>query len=366
MKFNCEIRNVLYETCKYTLGLLLALAAYAQLGPVMPVNIAAANPSAFCSGSTTACAVTVTSLNLSSTAAAIVQCSTTGGVPVAVTGYSTTGSNPITTLTPTYSSTASVTCTVNASGGAGAPGPAFAPTTFINGLPLTGATFPAVRCLPCGSGDTDLYTAPAGKRVLVMVGGGLNPTSGTINWYFEIKSGGSYYRLTSSAAVLTHANSLTSQARIILEAGESLSVHTDATGMNIQIDALQFDNSSPARTVKLLGPASGDNTLYTVATAKTASILSITGYTWNASSIVSFSADAGGTRTANVCAVAFGGATTCAANSVNEIGFLAVAPSTTGFAASAAGVSLNSGDFVVVNVDTGNAAQITWINVLEF
>lgn len=86
-------------------------------------GVGAVNASATCAGATTSCAVTITSLNLTTMNPALIQCKTASAI-VAITGYSTTGSNPITTVTPTYSSTSNVTCTVNSNGGAGAAGAA--------------------------------------------------------------------------------------------------------------------------------------------------------------------------------------------------------------------------------------------------
>ncbi len=254
---------------------------------------------------------------------------------------------------------------VGPTGPTGATGTVSA-TTFVQGLPLAGATFPVVRAYAAASGDVDLFTSPANKRTLISAAGVSNNTLGTINWYAELKSGGNYYRLTTSAALLTHAFAASSAIGIILEAGESISVHTDAIGLNIQIAAIQFANTSPLRTVKLLGAATGDNTLYTVPANKTASVLGVTMLApANTSSIVYWVSDAGGSRLVLVCPTVSGDATACTAFGANMLGFFSVGASTR-LASASASMSLATGDFILVDVDTGAATQIAWVNVLEF
>ncbi len=238
------------------------------------------------------------------------------------------------------------------------------PTTFMQGLPLTGATFPAVRGSNMAMGDTDLYTAPTGKHGLVVSVGSYNTTVGAINSYIELKSGGTYYRLTATTSVPGSSAANPGVIGIILEPGESLSMNNSAVGMNANVSVIQFDSASPYRTVKILGPATGNQTLYTVPTGKTAWITTATGTGWGASP-VAFIGDSGGAGTVNLCSVAFGGATTCATNSANLINFITGTANTrTNF--QAGGITMNSGDFLVLNVTTGNAAQLTWVNVLEF
>lgn len=238
------------------------------------------------------------------------------------------------------------------------------PTTYVNGLPLTGASFPAIRSYATASGDVDIFTSPAGKRTLIIQGGGDNVGGNTVAWYFELKSSGSYYRLTSTVSSSTGALATSTAIAIILEAGESLAVNTTASGANFVASAIQFDNTSPMRTVKLLGPSTGNNTWYTVGAGKTAWVMSATG-AWGLSALY-FATDSGGTRTTITCAVASGGLTTCAVNSVNAINFLATGASSRAATGSNPGITLNTGDFLVLNVDTGAATQIAWINVLEF
>jgi hypothetical protein len=355
---------------------------------------------------------------------------------------SSVSGNGSTMVTSTGPQTSGNCVTIDANGNhvpSAQPCGTVASTTLVMGLPLTNATFPAVRGYNIAAGDVDLYTAPAGKRVIAMNAGGMNTSAGTINWYLELKSASTvvstctnsnpvvcatvsapvtgtavalsglttgwtalnntftatkisattfsvpldstafgvfsatnsawsgYYRITPSVAVLTHVQTAAGAAtwQLILEPGESMSVHTDAAGLNLSAGVIQFDSTSPLRTVKLLGPASGDNTLYTAPFGKTARILP-TDLTIRSivPSALFFVSDAGGTRNINLCDVAVGGSTACASNSVNELLFgSALASVKTTFQTT--DITLNAGDFMVLNVDVGNAAQIAWINVLE-
>src|SRR5579872_7473327 len=117
-----------------------------------------ANVTATCNGTTTSCAVTISSLNLTVFDPALAQCHT-GSAFVPLTGYSTTGSSPITSVTLTYSSTVGpVICAVNSSGATGPAGPTGA--TGVAGP--TGATGPAGAAGPTGATGATGTTGPAG------------------------------------------------------------------------------------------------------------------------------------------------------------------------------------------------------------
>lgn len=73
-------------------------------------------------GTITSLAVTITPLNLTTLNPALYQCVNSSGVPIAITGVTTSGTSPINTVTFAFTSTATPTCTVNASGGAGSSG----------------------------------------------------------------------------------------------------------------------------------------------------------------------------------------------------------------------------------------------------
>jgi hypothetical protein len=355
---------------------------------------------------------------------------------------STVSGNGSTMVTTAGPQTSGACVTIDANGNhvpSAQPCGSVASTTLVMALPLTNATFPAVRGYNIAAGDTDLITAQPGKRVFPSYIGGLNPTLGTINYYFELKttstviSSGTnanpvvftaasapatgtavvlsgltsgwttlnaatftatrlsattfsvpldsttfgafsatspvwsgYYRLTNSVAALTHANTPGPSILIALEPGESFSIHTDVAGLNLSGSVIQFDSSSAFKTVKLLGLTTGDNLLYTAPVGKTSFIWGSGGPgTLNSTSQIFFVSDAGGARATNFCSVPSGGATTCLAFSANSLGTASTAASSKLANEFTTGISLSSQDFLVLNVDTGAASQIAWINVSE-
>jgi hypothetical protein len=235
-----------------------------------------------------------------------------------------------------------------------------ASTTFVYGLPLTGASFPAVRGYGLASGDVDLYTVPAGKRLLVIGSSGYNSTAGAITWYPELKStSGSYYRLNTSVVGNSLSGISAISISIVLEAGESISFNSSAPGLNVTMDTLLFDNTSPFRTVKLLGLATGNNTLYTVPAGKTA-LTNPTTLILGGTGLLTYVGDAGGPGTVNTYIVPSGG-TAGPGNLVS----VTVGAAFTRMIAAFNG-SLAAGDSGVMNVATGGTAQIAWSNIFEF
>jgi hypothetical protein len=104
-----------------------------------------ANVTATAAGPVTSLAITITSLGLTVIDPSLIQCwsGTSTRTPIAITNYTTSGSNPITTVTPTFSSSSNVTCAVNASGATGPAGAAGA--TGPQGPPGAGAA-PYTMC----------------------------------------------------------------------------------------------------------------------------------------------------------------------------------------------------------------------------
>jgi hypothetical protein len=242
--------------------------------------------------------------------------------------------------------------------------------TLFSGVPLTGATFPTVRGFGLAATDVDLYTAPTGKRVLVMTGGGINITGTATNCTFELKSGGTYYKIAAPLAFggvgVTNGAALT----IVLEPTESISIKCDAaSNVNISVAAVQFDNTATLKTVKLLGPATGLNTLYTVPALKTALLMAPAGPSWAGVGNVLYgtAAVAGGLVVG--CVIPSGQTVACVNTGPFQIGAVTSGANTRGIvfpAAAAAGFSMAAGDKIALGVTTGDATQIAWTNVLEF
>lgn len=141
---------------------------------------------------------------------------------------------------------------------------------------LTAQTFPNAIAGNIGSGDIDIYTCPVGKRAIVnMIT--LSNTAGTTTTYFmQLKVSSVYYRISSSATLTAGTSTNLQSYSLILEAGESLSINTSQAGLNVFPTIIEFPNTAKSRTIKNLSIVSGDNTIYTVPSGKTAILLSAT------------------------------------------------------------------------------------------
>ncbi len=138
----------------------------------------AANATATCAGAGTTCAVTITPLNLTAVDPAQVACfSGTGAARtfLAWTTFDITGSAPITTITPHFTSTANVTCVVNSNGGAGPTGP----QGVTGSTGSTGATGATGSTGTTGATGSTGATGPSGSGMAI--GGAItSATSGSV------------------------------------------------------------------------------------------------------------------------------------------------------------------------------------------
>ena len=136
-----------------------AAIAQSVFPPAGGVGVSGPNPTATSAGAVTSLAITVTPLNLSVIDPANIFCytGTTTRTPFTSYTFTTSGSSPITTVTVAFSSTANITCGVNATGGAGAAG--------VNGS--NGATWSQGSGVPSdGSGNNnDFYFRTATSDV---------------------------------------------------------------------------------------------------------------------------------------------------------------------------------------------------------
>lgn len=250
-------------------------------------------------------------------------------------------------LTPTTPGLVTSLSTVGAFGPASAlmPNPSY-PKTY--GLALAATT-------------TDIYTVPSNRKALVYAGSYGNFGGNTVTVTAEAKIGGNYYPISSPTAETTNtALTLTAFFPIVLSAGQSLSVLTSATGLSIWFGVVEFDATSPLRSVSLTTVSTGDNTLYTCCgSGTTAQLLPAypnAGYFGS----VYYSNASGGTRTLLWYAVPSGGSKGVtnqflqSATTGNLVTTNRTAPS-----------NLANGDFIVLNLDAGTATQFAWVNVIE-
>lgn len=138
------------------------------------------------------------------------------------------------------------------------------------------------------SGNVDFYTVPTGKRAVWMNTFFLNTGTATGSLLPQVKVGGNYYRLTSSAIQPNANNFITlgpgSLKYYVAEAGESLSVQvtvSPAGSWAIRPMILEFDNTSAVKSVKLVNQSLGDSLLYTVPAGKRATMFNL----WNENNV---------------------------------------------------------------------------------
>lgn len=234
------------------------------------------------------------------------------------------------------------------------------------GVPLPGAMPLQVIQTLGATGKTDLYTVPAGKKLLVGNIHLTNTSGSTAALAPYLKLSGTYYRLNTNTSVLSGGIG-TNSTCIILEPGDTLTVDTNQTNTRIFIEGILFDSTSPLKTARLLGLSTGDNTLYTCPANKTAWPLAqgINGTGWGTIgsflSHVYIIGDAGGTRTGTVYLVPNGEST----GSLNlwAVGGSVSANSKSGFALT--GITMQAGDSVVINMSTGDPDQVSFISLVE-
>jgi hypothetical protein len=227
---------------------------------------------------------------------------------------------------------------------------------------LQGAKFVKVAGSNLSTGDTDLYTVPTGKKALLVGSSSrsYNPSVGSITFFAQIKVSGVYYRICSNFTLTTGTggNGQFNFSPMVLAAGEILAINTATTsGLNIWADVIEYDAlDTRIVTGRVLGLANGDNTIYTVAAGKTAIRASIVGG-GNALCVANGS---GASRNYTYYQVPSGGSkgTTNQMSPATAINDLAAAttlqPGT-----------MDTGDFIVVNTNSGVAGQNAWVTVYE-
>jgi hypothetical protein len=148
-----------------------------------------------------------------------------------------------------------------------------------------------------------------------------------------------------------------------LESGETLAINTSQAGLNFWYSIFEYDATYPIYSPKILNLISGDNTIYTVPSGKTASGLGgnmvTTIVAANRSSFRCINVS-GGTAQYTLYFIPNGGVkgvsnqVSAATNVSNNNGFFPqVIP------------CLNGGDFVVLNTSVGTGIQTAWMNVVE-
>ncbi len=113
-----------------------------------------------------------------------------------------------------------------------------------------------------GTGDSDVYTVPSGKRLLVRsVSAGTTNQSST-SMFSEVKTNGVYFRISTSVTVTTNSGNLIS-VEMVFEAGETVSFNSSNTGANVVVSGLLYDNTVPVYSPRLKTITGGTDVLYT-------------------------------------------------------------------------------------------------------
>ena len=233
------------------------------------------------------------------------------------------------------------------------------------GIALPGAVYGSGFVGNAGSGNVDVYTAPTGRRALVMARTFRNEAGSATTIYAQLKSGGVYYRLETNVSVSAgnHDHEVEFPS-IILEPGESIAVNTTQAGMNVWFKIVEFDARIPVYSAKLLALPNASplyNTVYTVPTGFSALVLDdaldpnlFTG----ALLIVNTS---GAARTYTWYVVPSGGSPA----STNRISASGFSVSNNTRLVTDAALTLAAGTTIQLQTSATTATQIAWVNVSE-
>lgn len=212
-----------------------------------------------------------------------------------------------------------------------------------------------------GSGNVDVYTVPAGKRVQVTIDF-YNTSAGSLNVFPELKRSATYYRLGTNVSVGASLRSNTPSPYLFEGAsGDIVAFNAAGSGLNWWASVVEFDDTSAQRCPINLALASGDNTLYTVAAGKTASAMN-SGWTEFATTVgtIQVSNSSGGSLNYKSNVVLSGG--TVGASNQRDASTAIANGVVTGIAAVG---KLSAGDFISVNTTSSTATQVAWVCVSE-
>jgi hypothetical protein len=231
-------------------------------------------------------------------------------------------------------------------------------------VPLQNVKYPSVYSLALGTGNTDLYTVPAGRKALLidtvctLVGGG------TWTIFHQLKVGASYFKFGFAVSAQAAANGLSnSAAPFLLNAGESYAVNNNQTGTSTSIwpYIIEFDASAPIFRSSLGSFSAGNNTIFTVPAACTISLYGMpSGFALAMAGVLLYFNASGATRTVSWNAVPNGGSP-AAANLIQAA--TAVPDGTMNNAVFWGGLA--AGDFININTDASTAGQVAWVNYVK-
>ena len=213
------------------------------------------------------------------------------------------------------------------------------------------------------TGNVDLYTVPACKRLFVTYALAYNSTASTITgtFYFQAYISGAYRQLQASVASIAANGAASFTLGIVLEAGEKFSASIGTTGLSVNFRGILFDNSVPFYSPRLTAPSSGNNTLYTCPTSTNA--LVVGGSLFAAGGQIQAVNATGSSLTYKLYVVPNGGVAGGANAVTPTAGTSAITNSLINFNAFQFGIA--TGDFIVYNTSVSTSGQFVWVNVME-
>ena len=238
-------------------------------------------------------------------------------------------------------------------------------SNFSFGFP-SGCNLPNVKFISAyknvtGTGNTDLYTVPAGRRAFFSNIYVYN-TGSTSTISPQIKIAGSYYILGTSASLNSGTPAQKAPTSLyVAEAGESLAIASSAQPINVWAGVVEFDNSSALMSSKIMTFINGDNTVYTVSAGKTALLPGFIA-DQTGTSMLGYINTSGGTRAIKWNIVPSGGSpgttnlsgTASVTNNTISSGMAVLSP-----------LTMNSGDFISINSDANTSGQLAWVTTVE-
>lgn len=224
---------------------------------------------------------------------------------------------------------------------------------------------------------TDLYTAPTGRKAIVLEGRDINATASPMTESNYLKSGGNYYKLQATSTINSLRMGNDGFPGIVLDPGESISIVGDTAGMTQFFSIIEFDAGTLLSSKKAFAPNAvfSTTTLYTVPTGKTAQITGTNfGFTNTGSIIVTDDIPSGLTFKWWAYEVPNGKSPSASATDPNALtwtsgvgtGSTAVVNASNSVGG-AGPMSLNAGDSIQYAFDTNLAGtrSMLWINVFE-
>lgn len=230
---------------------------------------------------------------------------------------------------------------------------------YPGGPYLTGVSYVKAYIGNAGIGDIDLYTCPSGKQAAVLgmtLANTVFPFVGGV--YSEIFTGGSYRQ--SGYQILSGSSLPVPNVFVggVLQAGEKLAMRTFSLGTNIWADIVQFDILPNLKPIKYT-LSNGNNTVYTVPAGKTAYIFGQYSSLSNYNAGMFISNQSGTSRNYSIYFVPSGSAP------LTSNLFFSFPSTTNNYLVYSSAMSLNSGDSIVVNTDSGVPTQTVFLTPYE-